>query len=61
LHLTVENSPFAAGTGISAVPVCAPIVGMLSAVASLLRAHDVCASETTCAAVTGGRLCCFIV
>ena len=56
--LTVHNSPFAHGFGNSKHPVCAPIAGMLRAVASLLLGADSTASETSCAA-SGGEACVF--
>ncbi len=56
--LTVRNSPFAHGFGPSAQPVCAPVAGMLQAVASMLFDAAAMASETSCAA-TGGEACVF--
>jgi uncharacterized protein len=56
--LTVQNSPFAHGMGHAQKPVCAPIAGMLQAVASLVLDADATASETSCAA-TGGATCIF--
>ena len=56
LHLTVVNSPFAAGFGASADPVCAAIAGMLRAVGELVLGGDVAAAETVCAAT--GAACC---
>jgi len=58
LGLTVENSPFACGFGSSQHPVCAPIVGMLQAVAEILFEADVASVERTCAAA-GAGLCVF--
>ena len=56
--LTVRNSPFAQGFGNSAHGVCAPIAGMLQAVASLVLGADARAEEISCAA-TGGASCVF--
>ncbi len=58
LHLEVENSPFAAGFGLTQEPVCAPIRGMLSAVASIVFGAPAHIEETTCAAV-GANSCRF--
>jgi hypothetical protein len=58
LHLTVENSPFAAGFGASADPVCAEIAGMLRAVGELVLGGGVSGAETACAA-TGASCCRF--
>lgn len=49
LALQVQHSPFAAGHGPASQPVCAPIVGMLRAVGSLLLGQATVA-ETHCAA-----------
>lgn len=56
--LAVRNSPFAQGFGTSSHAVCAPIAGMLQAVASLLFDAGATASETSCAA-SGGETCVF--
>ena len=56
--LTVQNSPFAHGFGKSEQPVCAPIAGMLQAVASLALGAEATAGETSCAA-TGSAACVF--
>jgi hypothetical protein len=58
LTLTVDNSPFASGFGASQHPVCAPIAGMLQAVAGILFETDVASVERTCAAA-GAGLCVF--
>ena len=58
IGLTVANSPFAAGHGPSATPVCHPILGMLRAIGPMLLGHSVDASETACAA-TGAPNCRF--
>lgn len=59
LELKVENSPFAAGYGRSAHPVCHAISGMVTAVARLaLERDDVVARETACVAC-GAPACIF--
>jgi predicted hydrocarbon binding protein len=61
IALTVENSPFAAGAGLSSArPVCAPIRGMLTAVGELTMGAAVTVTETDCAA-TGTPCCRFAV
>lgn len=50
LRLEVKNSPFARAYGASADGVCAPITGMLGAVASLVFGAPVQAEECACAA-----------
>ena len=50
LHLTVTNSPFAAGYGTASQPVCAPIAGMLQAVAELVYGQACKAEELSCMA-----------
>jgi predicted hydrocarbon binding protein len=54
LHLEVKNSPFAHGYGASSEAVCAPITGMLSAVASIVFDAPVQATEDLCASAGGG-------
>ena len=54
LNLEVHNSPFVAGHGPAADPVCAPIVGMLRAVSELALGATVTVMETRCAAVADG-------
>ena len=56
--LTVQNSPFARGFGGAQRPVCAPIAGMLQAVASLALGAEATVGETSCA-TTGGAACVF--
>ncbi|AML51833.1 V4R domain-containing protein [Falsihalocynthiibacter arcticus] len=51
LRVTVRNSPFAAGYGDSDVPVCALIVGMLTAVSEMIFGAATRVTETTCAAM----------
>ncbi len=58
LRLTVRNSPFAAGFGPSAVPVCAAITGMLRAVSTLVLDAQTQARELQCASM-GGEDCIF--
>ncbi len=58
LHLEVANSPFAAGYGVAQEPVCAPIRGMLGAVASLVFDAPAHIEETACAAL-GANSCRF--
>jgi uncharacterized protein len=60
LDVTVTNSPFAAGAGVSAGPVCAPIRGMLTAVGEMALGGPVVAEEIACAA-TGAPCCRFAV
>lgn len=59
LHLEVINSPFATGYGPAQEPVCAPIVGMLRAVATLVFGAPAVAEEIACAA-TEQRCCRFV-
>jgi predicted hydrocarbon binding protein len=58
LQLEVKNSPFARGYGVSPHAVCAPITGMLGAVASIVFDAPVQAREHLCAAA-GGAVCRF--
>ncbi len=58
LQLEVKNSPFARGYGASSEAVCAPITGMLGAVASMVFDAPVEAEEDLCASA-GGALCRF--
>jgi uncharacterized protein len=55
LALQVADSPFAAGFGPAPAPVCAPINGMLRAVARVVLGPDAGARETRCAASGHGR------
>lgn len=50
LSLEVAESPFAAGYGVSETPVCAPITGMLQAVAQLVLGAACEAREHECRA-----------
>ena len=58
LRLEVSNSPFARGYGASPETVCAPITGMLAAVAAIAFGTPAEAEETLCAAA-GGAVCRF--
>lgn len=60
LDLVVRNSPFAAGHGPSAYPVCHPIIGMLGAVGPMVLGGVVRVAETQCAAM-GHDVCHFEV
>ena len=53
LDLSVRNSPFVAGFGLSDHPVCAPICGMLEAVYTQLFGRYGRAIETRCASQIG--------
>lgn len=56
LGLRVEGSPFAEGAGTSDTPVCAPIAGMLRAVAGVSTGLECDVDELRCAA--RGAPCC---
>ena len=58
LQLEVKNSPFAHGYGASLDNVCAPITGMLGAVASIVFDAPAQAEELLCACA-GGSVCRF--
>lgn len=58
LRLDVTNSPFARGYGASSQAVCAPITGMLGAVASIVFDAPAQAEEELCASA-GGAICRF--
>ncbi|WP_293857695.1 V4R domain-containing protein [uncultured Alsobacter sp.] len=58
LFVAVRNSPFAEGYGPSDIPVCAPMRGMVRAVATLVFDKPAVARETACAAM-GAPLCTF--
>lgn len=58
LELKVENSPFAQGYGAADAPVCAPITGMLRAVAALVLGGAAVSREDACAAA-GAAVCRF--
>lgn len=64
VEVEVENSPFAEGLSASGavdVPCCAPIAGMLTAIAPLIVGGGAAAHEVDCAAVTGGDTCRFVI
>lgn len=58
LALEVADSPFAAGYGTADAPVCAPIAGMLAAVAGLVLDAECEAREVACRAC-GAAACRF--
>nr|WP_256094939.1 V4R domain-containing protein [Paraburkholderia nodosa] len=60
LVLNVFNSPFAAGYGSAAQPVCAPIAGMFRTVAAIVLGQPVRVQETVCAAVHPHATCRFV-
>lgn len=53
LDLSVHNSPFVAGFGLSDRPVCAPICGMLEAICIQIYGKSGSAVETRCASQFG--------
>jgi predicted hydrocarbon binding protein len=57
-HLEVADSPFAAGYGEADIEVCAPIAGMLQAVAALVLGTECEAREVRCCA-RGAASCIF--
>ncbi len=59
LCLAVGGSPFAAGHGSSATPVCAPIRGMFATVATTVQGAPMSVTEIECAAQGAG--CCRFV
>jgi predicted hydrocarbon binding protein len=60
LEVIVTNSPFATGYPDAGRRVCAPIAGMLGAVASLSFGRPMAACETACTAA-GHKACHFVV
>lgn len=56
VELEVRDSPFAAGFGPAAHPVCMPVAGMVQAVAGMVLSRAAVAVETECAAM--GAPCC---
>lgn len=54
VELDVVDSPFAAGHGPSATPVCAPIAGIFHSLARTLLERDLEVTEVRCAAQHGG-------
>jgi FAD/FMN-containing dehydrogenase len=61
ITLEIANSPFAAGAGPRAHPVCHAVVGMLSALGPVLFDAEAEAVEACCAAAGGGAHCRFRV
>ncbi len=61
LHLSVRNSPFAAGYGSSSEPVCHAIRGIFTALAPVVLGDRVGVHETCCAAQGGGDRCHFLM
>ena len=59
IDLTVDNSPFVAGYGLSDDPVCAPIRGMLAAVTRQIFGVDAVVDEIECAATGRTNACRF--
>ena len=59
VRLTVHNSPFAAGFGPCAHPVCAPISGVLRSVVESVLQGPVFVTESACAA-QGASACRFV-
>jgi predicted hydrocarbon binding protein len=55
LRLTVHNSPFATGFGACDEPVCAPIAGMLQALAEVVLGAAAASTERRCTAAGGGE------
>lgn len=64
VEVTVENSPFAEGltaSGPADCACCAPIVGILAAIAPLIAGEGARVHETDCAAVTSAAACRFLI
>ena len=61
LQLTVRNSPFVAGFGVSKLPVCHPIRGIFTSLAPFVFGEQVEVQETVCAAESGGDTCHFFM
>jgi predicted hydrocarbon binding protein len=59
LHLTVRNSPFAAGFGASHSPVCHAVRGIFAALAPVVLGQEVAVAEDACAAQDTGEVCRF--
>jgi uncharacterized protein len=58
-RVEVRNSPFAAGFGRSEAPVCAPIRGVLRAIALIGYGDSAAVRETCCASQEGVNVCHF--
>ena len=62
VEVIIENSPFAAASAQTDLPACAPIMGILTALAPLLLAReDVQVTEDSCCAVTSCAHCNFVI
>lgn len=61
IRVEVRNSPFADGAGITGEAVCAPIRGILTAMASVLVGQGARVEETVCASAHGAGPCCFTI
>jgi len=61
LTVEVRNSPFADGAGLTGEAVCAPIIGILSAMAPVLVGEGAVVTETTCASLHSEGPCCFTI
>ncbi|QCP49843.1 hypothetical protein FAZ95_12065 [Trinickia violacea] len=60
LRLTVRNSPFAWGYGVSSCPVCAPVAGIFRSVATEWLGAPAVAAEVECGAMSSGQDCKFV-
>lgn len=60
LRLTVHNSPFASGYGVSSCTVCTPIVGIFKSVAIQWLGAPAVAEELSCSAMTHAQTCEFV-
>ena len=54
MTLDVANSPFVEGYGEAKAPVCAPVLGMIEALAGIIFSVDPVVEEVECAAMTSG-------
>lgn len=61
ITVTVRNSPFAEAAFPADRPMCAPIHGMLNAVAPYLLGQNANVQETQCSAHTGHGICHFVM
>lgn len=59
VHVKVRNSPFAHGSCEVHERACAPIEGILTAIAPVLAGDGASARETRCHSMTGDNICCF--
>ena len=60
ITLDVVSSPFVEGYGEATAPVCAPVLGMIEALAGIIFSVDPVVEEIACAAVTGCNTCKFV-